>query len=485
MSFWRNKEEAEKQEEKEFFDSLRNPPGLEENANYNSLLDMKPEREKYVKFDDNTVFKDSLNDRDLDYHGGKRLNKSQEREDLSQIQLTNQDFAKYQANRLKRSHSSTKEYKITVPRTFKFEKRAELRPKSIREWKLEKMIEEKRLEDQLLNKHFKASRPPPEVLIPQYKNMIEKEKNRRKEVKEKSKQITKAKEKLFEFYKREERKKQLKEQIKKEEKEQKYTFKAKNVPAECTTEKMLDPKAEKAQRERRIKERAQKLYEESKMPQNMKKNEEKMNKRKEERIKALEKELFEFDRRPKRRDKPDFDKLHKDFDGQMEKKKKEFVPSKVIPFNLTEQKERNDTFEETKDQPNVFLKMLAGNIMKDSKKPVPVPTTKKLVDIIDKKKNDEMEEKAKKDELKAKEEEKKKKTFELKTIVQAKIAMEDRTQEKKKERKEYLEKKKLDNKLNELKQQKNIEEIIQKGQDRTLQIDGYESKSDMNNKLLN
>lgn len=55
--------------------------------------------------------------------------------------------------------------------------------------------------------------------------------------------------------------------------------------------------------------------------------------------------------------------------------------------------------------------------------------------------------------------------------------MEDRTQEKKKERKEHLEKKKLDNKINELKQQKDIEEIIQKGQDRELQIDGYESKS--------
>ena len=281
------------------------------------------------------------------------------------------------------------------------------------------------------------------------------------------------------FIKERNENKEIKEQIKKEEKEQKYKFKAKNVPVEWTTEKMLDPKTEKALREQRIKERAQKLYDESKMPQNMKKNEDKMNKRKNERIKALEKELFEFDRRPKRREKPNFDKLHKDFDDQIEKKKKEFVPSKIVPFNLTEQKERTDDFEETKQEPNAFLKMLAGAAMKTANKPAPVPTTKKLIDFIDKKKNDEIEEKAKKDEMLAKEDAKKKKTLELKSIVQTKIAMEDRTQEKKKERKEHLDKKKLDNKVQELKQQKNIDEIIQKGKDRDLQIDGYESTSEI------
>ena len=178
---------------------------MEENED-NSILDLKPVKDKNVKFDRNTIFKDSLNDRDMTYQESRKIHKSQEREDLSQIELTNQDFARYQANKLKRSHSTTKEYKITVPRSFKFEKRAVLRPKTIREWKLEKMIEEKRIEEQNSHAHFKASRPPPEVLIPQYKNLVEKERNRRKEVKEKSKQMTKANEKLFEFYKREERK---------------------------------------------------------------------------------------------------------------------------------------------------------------------------------------------------------------------------------------------------------------------------------------
>jgi hypothetical protein len=187
---------------------------------------------KEVRFREDTEFKDSLNDRDLAYSGARQRNRSANREDLSQIELSNKDFRHYEKTFKKRSRSTAKEYKITVPRTFNFEKRVYMKPKTIREWKIEKMIEEKKLEEEMSHKHFKASRPPPEVLIPQYKNIVEKEKRRRQEVKETSMAKTKANERLFEFYKREERKKQLKEEIKKEEKEFKHKFKARNVPVE-------------------------------------------------------------------------------------------------------------------------------------------------------------------------------------------------------------------------------------------------------------
>lgn len=61
--------------------------------------------------------------------------------------------------------------------------------------------------------------------------------------------------------------------------------------------------------------------------------------------------------------------------------------------------------------------------------------------------------------------------------------MEDKTQEKKRKRKEELEFKMLNNKVEERKIKKHIDEVIKKGQDRTLQVDGYESKSDVMKKF--
>lgn len=242
---------------------------------------------------------------------------------------------------------------------------------------------------------------------------------------------------------------------------------------------MKDPETEKFLREQRIKERAKKLYDESKLPPNMHKNEQKMNKRKEERIKALEKELFEFDRRPKRRDKPNFEKLHQEFSKKLDDKKKEFKPAKVVPFNLTEAKERPISFEEEKAEPNQFMKMMFGAVLKTSKKAPPVPTTKKMNKALEKKKEKEKEEELSKQQKEREEEQKKKHISSLKSIVQTKIAMEDHTQEKKRKRKEELEEKKLSNKIEERKIKKHIDEVIKKGKDRTLQVDGYESTSDV------
>ena len=194
-------------------------------------------------------------------------------------------------------------------------------------------------------------------------------------------------------------------------------------------------------------------------------------------MKALEKELFEFDRRPKRRDKPDFGKLQSQFQEQLQKKKQEFKPAEVKPFNLTEHKRTIKEIEEVKDDPKKFMKMLAGAVSKTTKKPVAVPTTKKFSQVIDKKKNEEQKAKESKEaELKSAEK-KKKQTMSMKAIVQAKIAREDQTKEKQQERKRKLEEKKLDNKLKERETKQHLDGVIKKGQDRTLQIDGYESKS--------
>lgn len=491
-------QKKKEQEEKEFFDKLKDeqsysPPDLGKNKfkfgsqnKYptDSLNDRDLDHDRNVRFEDdqypeNRRFGDSFNDRDLDYGRSNKFHVSQEREDLSQIQLTTHDFIENQKKLKKRAHSSSKDFKITVPRPFKFEKRAEMRPKTIREYKLQKMIQEKQIEDEMNHRHFRASKPPPEVMIPQFKNIMEKEHIRREEVKTHAKEITKQKEKLFEFYKREQRKAALKEELKKEEKQPKTKFKARNPPPDVVTEKMLDPAAEKYAREQRIKERAQKLLGESKLPENMSKNEDKMKKKKDERMKALEKELFEFDRRPKRRDKPDFEKLQNDFQAKLDQKKQQAKPIEVKPFNITEHKRTIKEIEEVKEDPKKFMKMLAGAVAKTTNKPVPVATTKKFSQVIDQKKDEELKAKSEKEQEQMEKEKKKKQTMSMKTIVQAKIARDDKTQEKAQERKQKLEEKKLDNKINEQKTKEHLDGVIQRGKDRTLQVDGYESTSEV------
>ena len=284
-------------------EKLEDPPDLGTNTfNYggyrdrHDTLDSRQVRFEEEKYMPDQNFKDSLNDRDpnygrestlsnekfdrnFTYNTRSRLSHSHDREDLTNMKLTTEDFLENQKLRKKRAHSSTKDFKVTVPRPFKFERRSKNRPKTIREWKVDQMIQEKQLEEELALRHFRASKPPPEVSIPQYKNIMEKEHLRRQEVKANAKQITKSKEKLFEFYKREQRKQELKDQIKKEEKVPKHKFKARNPPPEVVNEMMVDPQAEKYAREQRVKERAKNLMAQSKLPPNMSKNEDKMKKK--------------------------------------------------------------------------------------------------------------------------------------------------------------------------------------------------------------
>lgn len=63
---------------------------------------------------------------------------------------------------------------MTVPKPFGFDMRDKSKHKTIRERKVEQMVQEKRLEEDALVKHQFRSKPiPPEVLIPRYNNIQE------------------------------------------------------------------------------------------------------------------------------------------------------------------------------------------------------------------------------------------------------------------------------------------------------------------------
>lgn len=73
-----------------------------------------------------------------------------------------------------RSAKAKGKYGVTVPRPFGFDMRDKGKSKTIRERKVEEMVEAKRQEESALVKYQFRSKPiPPEVLIPRYQNLME------------------------------------------------------------------------------------------------------------------------------------------------------------------------------------------------------------------------------------------------------------------------------------------------------------------------
>lgn len=95
-----------------------------------------------------------------------------------------------------------------MPKPFGFDLREKTRVKTIRERKVEEMVNEKKIEEETIIRHQFRSKPiPPEVLIPRYKTIMEANMMRRLEVKKNSIAITKANERPFGFYERDKLKK--------------------------------------------------------------------------------------------------------------------------------------------------------------------------------------------------------------------------------------------------------------------------------------
>ena len=132
------------------------------------------------------------------------------------------------------------------------------------------MIELKRIqEDKLLGYKFKAKVPSKEVLTPLYNQIMNKNEQRRKDVKTNSMKILKEKEKPFSFYERDKSKKRAESAYINDE-FLKPPFKANEIPKICTVEifKIMMEKQEK-EREIRVKKMADQNLLKSKLPPRM------------------------------------------------------------------------------------------------------------------------------------------------------------------------------------------------------------------------
>jgi hypothetical protein len=71
-------------------------------------------------------------------------------------------------------------YGVTVPKPFAFDIRDKVRPKTIRERKVEVMLEQKQQEElEACNQTFRSKPIPPKVLKPQYERINTANENRR------------------------------------------------------------------------------------------------------------------------------------------------------------------------------------------------------------------------------------------------------------------------------------------------------------------
>ena len=90
---------------------------------------------------------------------------------------------------------------MTVPVAYEFQKESSTDIKTIRQRKVEEMLEEKKkIEDEFVNWKFKANRIPRTTMENLYEKLTIDNKERRDEVKRLSMAMTKQNEKPFNFY---------------------------------------------------------------------------------------------------------------------------------------------------------------------------------------------------------------------------------------------------------------------------------------------
>jgi hypothetical protein len=439
-------------------------------------------------------FKDSINDR-ASTIGRPKTATSRLDNTLPNESLAGRDYT----HRRKSKKGKSTERQITVPKPFKFDTRDMIRPKSIRERKVDEMIEEKRIEeDRLLGFKFRAKQPPKETITPLFQQILEKNELRRKEVKDNSVKIMKEKEKPFSFYSRDvanyEAKKNRSEYINEEFK--KPAFKANEVPVVCTVElyKIMIDKENK-EREVRIKKKAEENLKKSKLPPRMELHE-RSKKEKEElgnkRTKSKE-DLSRFGtfEPTKAKPVPDFDRLQRNFQETLDRKKTSQKLTNPKPFKFDAENQDKKKSQKTKASLRTFMdaendskgfnaqpRSKAGRIPNYGK-PVLNPKTTKKQSGLEEQRRKELEQKMKNEMGKIKENKQRyEKQNKLKGLVQSMYSALDNTKVKEKEKKTNLFQKITGMISDEKKTKQLIKETIEKGRNNPLLIERFKMSID-------
>uniref|UniRef100_A0A452I8M8 Protein FAM161A n=1 Tax=Gopherus agassizii TaxID=38772 RepID=A0A452I8M8_9SAUR len=225
--------------------------------------------------------------------------------------------------------------KITVPKPFQMTireaKKKQQNVKSKSQIEMENSLLKKQLEEEAeCQKKFRANPVPASVFFPLYHEIMERNEERRKFVKERSKDILLASQRPFQFIKREEQRKEIREMQLKDlslpEKKPKL-FQAKPVPKSVYSPAINDKlKEEELYRKIRIQMRAEELLRNSSLP----------NSRLASRtINKQRKQKEELEHKPRLKSRvPDFETLHQKFQNRLLKQKHVKHITVCEPFNL-------------------------------------------------------------------------------------------------------------------------------------------------------
>ena len=145
--------------------------------------------------DDDEQFSDDYDDEDLDRgdsddelaaNQSRPRNKSQRARRNNDENLRGQSLTADDYIRRSSADPGKKKgkYGVTVPTPFKFDTREAVKPKSIRERKVEEMVMEKQMEEKsMLTTQFRCKPIPAAVLVPRYQQILDKNEERRLKVK--------------------------------------------------------------------------------------------------------------------------------------------------------------------------------------------------------------------------------------------------------------------------------------------------------------
>ncbi|XP_074920540.1 protein FAM161A isoform X2 [Chelonoidis abingdonii] len=224
--------------------------------------------------------------------------------------------------------------KVTVPKPFQMTireaKKKQQNVKSKSQIEMENNLLKKQLEEEAeCQKKFRANPVPASVFLPLYHEIMERNEERRKFVKERSKDILLASQRPFQFIKREEQRKEIRKmQLKDLSLPEKKTklFQAKPVPKSVYSPAINKLKEEELYREIRIQMRAEELLRNSSLP----------NSRLASRtINKQRKQKEELEHKPRIKSRvPDFETLHQKFQTRLLKQKHVKHITVCEPFNL-------------------------------------------------------------------------------------------------------------------------------------------------------
>ena len=322
----------------------------------------------------------------------RTLEKTFRDERICKSKLTGEDYKKKRYKSASKSLRDIKDTTLTVPKPFRFAEREASRGQSIRQKKLEEMIDEKVLEEEnMLHHKFKANVIPLSTKEPRYEQLKRKNEERRDEIKKSSIAATKARENPFSFYERDKdfyvKRALISEQNVPDEIKNHMPFKATPIPWSVSTLLFAEiMEKEENEREERIKKRSKETASQSKLPPRMDMHQ----KAKKQAQTYIQQELNQrpFTFQPEiTQHIPDFEKQHKAFQAALEKHKKKKQATIPQPFEFKESKRKAMIMKymDTENVPQVDLKTKSKKEISALNKPsVNPPNTEKMMAITNK-----------------------------------------------------------------------------------------------------